>query len=89
MKVLNPPVIDGSSQADELLRVWAVDEGAQFYVNAYFDSIDVYAEMLLELSAIVASEMALVSDEKEDVLLARLLDSLLSEGSQSSMDFSP
>lgn len=89
MKFLNPPVIDGSHQSDELLRVWAVDDGAQFFVNAYLDSIDVYAELLLELSVMIASEMALLCDEKEEVLLARLLDSLLSEGKHSSIDFSP
>ncbi len=89
MKFLKPPVVDGCRQADELLRVWAVDDGAQFFVNAYFDSIDVYAELLLELSVMIAAEMALLCDEKEEVLLARLLDSLLSEGKHSSIDFSP
>lgn len=89
MKFLNPPGIDGSRQADEVMRVWAVDDGAQFFVNAYFDSIDVYAELLLELSVMIASEMALLCDEKEEVLLARLLDSLLSEGKRSSIDVAP
>jgi hypothetical protein len=89
LKYLNPPVINANSQVDELLRVWAVGDGAQFFVNAYFESIDVYAEMLLELSVMIASEMALVCGEKEEVLLARLLDSLLSEGDVSTTDFSP
>lgn len=47
-----------------------------------------YAELLLELSVMIAAEMALLCDEKEEVLLARLLDSLFSEGKHSPIDFS-
>ncbi len=74
--MLKPPPFDGATQADEFIRVWSVENGngANFFVNAYLDSPEDYAQILLEISALIASEIAEAKRLSGEAVLARILD---------------
>lgn len=59
--------------------MFVIDDNADFLIAPIFDSVDVYAQVLLDVCIDIACKFAEASEEDEAVILGRILDSLLSE----------
>lgn len=79
MKTLSTPILPDESNASDFLRVFAVEDDANFLVSPIFDSMESYAQIILDLCVQISCKVAEATDQDEEVALGRILDCLLSE----------